>query len=98
MPFVCVRERVRVMSRKRAHADAVAVTASGDLLVNAIWFNGVATLEQALLRAKREKGAVFVGFVVEDDEVHLVTERVSTACREGAAFVVGSRQRQARRR
>ena len=84
------------MSRSKVHQDPVAVTCGGDVLVNAASFDGVTVLEEVLERARRERGAVFVGFVVTPDDMPLVFDRVQDACAEGAAFVVGRRQRRRR--
>ena len=83
---------------RKVHPDPVAVTCSGDVLVNAAHFDDVDTLEDVLEVAKKEKGHVFIGFVVAQDELRLISDRVHDACREGAAFVVGKRQRKQPRR
>jgi hypothetical protein len=49
-------------------------------------------------RARKERTPIFIGVTLEKGELPLVTERVGTACREAAAFVVGRRQRKARHR
>jgi hypothetical protein len=84
-------------ARARAHGDPVAVTSSGDILVNAACFDDVQTLEEVLAKAKKQKGGIFVGFVV-GQELPLIFDRVHDACTEGAAFVVGRRQRKRRKR
>jgi hydrogenase maturation factor len=85
-------------SKGKVHPDPIAVTSSGDLLVNAGRFDDVDTLEEALRVAKKERGAIFIGFVVQEDEVPLLSDRVQDACKEGAAFVVGKRRRKRRKR
>jgi hypothetical protein len=82
----------------RVHKDPVAVTPSGDILVNAASFDDVHTLEEVLRRARKEKSAIFVGFVASKDDLPLIADRVQDACKEGAAFVVGRRQRKLRAR
>jgi hypothetical protein len=77
---------------RKVHADPVAVTCSGDVLVNAGYFDDVDRLEDMLEVAKKEKGSVFIGFVVGRD-LALISDRVHDACKEGAAFVVGRRQK-----
>lgn len=84
--------------RSRAHPDPVAVTCGGDVLVNAGYFDDVQTLEDVLVKAKREKGGIFIGFVATANDLPRVVDRVHDACREGAAFVVGKRQRRPLRR
>ena len=86
------------MSRSKVHRDPIAITSSGDVLVNAAQFDDLRTLEEALERAKAEEGEVFIGFVVRAEETSLLSRRVHDACREGAAFIVGKRQRRLRRR
>jgi hypothetical protein len=71
----------------------VAVTSSGDILINPAYVDDLHTLEDVVRRAKTEKRAIFIGFVVNADEVPLIHDRVQDACKEGAAFVVGKRQK-----
>ena len=85
-------------AKSRVHPDTVAVTCGGDVLVNAGYFDDVGTLEEVLETAKKERTAVFIGFVATDDDLPLIADRVQDACKEGAAFVVGRRQRKRRTR
>ena len=87
-----------VSRRAKVHQDPIAVTSSGDLLVNVGLFDGVTTLEEILRRAKRARAEVFIGVTVEDEEVPLVADRVRDACREAAAFIEGERRRKRRKR
>ena len=86
------------MSRRaKVHLDPIAVTSSGDLLVNAGHFDGVTTLDQILRRAKKERSPVFIGVKVEEEEMPLVSKRVDDACAEAAAFIYGGRRRRRER-
>jgi hypothetical protein len=49
--------------RSKVHHDPVAVTSSGDVLVNAAHFDDVHTLDEVLEKARMERSAVFIGFV-----------------------------------
>lgn len=82
----------------KIHKDPVAVTSSGDVLVNAGYFDDITELEEMLEMAKQQMGDVFIGFVATEDDLPLLFDRVHDACREGAAFVVGRRQRKRRAR
>jgi len=84
--------------RSKVHKDPVAVTSSGDILVNAATFDDLHTLEEVLAKVKKEKTAIFIGFVATNDDAPLIRDRVQDACKEGAAFVVGRRQRRRRAR
>jgi hypothetical protein len=86
------------VSRAKVHRDPVAVTSSGDILVNPAYVDDLDTLEDVVRRAKKERSTIFIGFVVNDDEVPTIRDRVQDACKEGAAFVVGKRQKRRARR
>ena len=77
----------------KVHRDPVAVTSSGDILVNPAYVDDLHTVEEVVRRAKKERGAIFVGFVVTQVDVPFIAERVRDACKEGAAFVVGARKK-----
>ena len=91
------RTRNGESQRAKVHLAPIAVTSSGDLLVNVGLFDEAATLDETLRRAKKERSSVFIGIVVEEREVPLVADRVHDACREAAAFIEGERQRGRRR-
>jgi hypothetical protein len=74
----------------------VAVTSSGDILINPAYVDDLHSLEKVVRRAKKERSAIFVGFVVNGDEVPLICDRVQDACKEGAAFVAGKRRKRRR--
>jgi hypothetical protein len=82
----------------KVHLDPVAITSSGDILVNPAYVDDLNTLEEVVRRAKEERSAIFVGFVVTQFEAPLIRDRVRDACKEGAAFVVGKRQKRRRAR
>jgi hypothetical protein len=85
-------------ARSKIHKDPVAVTSSGDILINAGYFDDLHTLEEVLRRARKERSAIFIGFVANEHDAPLIRDRVQDACEEGAAFVVGRRQRRPRAR
>jgi hypothetical protein len=89
--FGCVRSMSRI--KAKSHRDPIAVTSSGELLVNVGLFDEASTLDEILRRAKKEQSFVFVGVVIEADEMPLVADRVHDACREAAAFIEGGRRR-----
>jgi hypothetical protein len=80
----------------KVHRDPVAITSSGDILVNPAYVDDLHTVKEVVRRAKKERGAIFVGFVVSQVETPLISDRVRDACKEGAAFVVGKRQKRRR--
>jgi hypothetical protein len=82
----------------KVHRDPVAITSSGDILINPAYVDDLHTVKEVVRRAKKERSAIFVGFVVNADEVPLIHERLQGACKEGAAFVVGKRQKRRRAR
>jgi hypothetical protein len=82
----------------KVHRDPIAVTSGGDLLVNVGLFDEATTLAEVLHLAKKERSSVFVGVVIEGEEVPLVADRVHDACREAAAFIEGGRRRRRRSR
>jgi hypothetical protein len=73
--------------------DPFAISNSGVVLVNAMHFDGVTTVEQALARALREPSRVFVGVALDASEVSFVLEHLSELVDEPASFVIGRRQR-----
>jgi hypothetical protein len=83
-------------ARSKVHRDPVAITSSGDILINPAYVDDLHTLEDVVRRAKKEKRAIFIGFVVNRDEVPLIHDRVQDACKEGAAFVIGKRRKRRR--
>jgi hydrogenase maturation factor len=87
-----------VSRRAKVHPDPIALTSSGDLLVKVGLFDDVTTLDEILSRAKKERSRIFIGVVVEEEEVPLVTDRLGAPCREAAALVVGGRQRRRKER
>jgi hypothetical protein len=82
--------------KAKVHGDPIAVTSSGELLVNVGLFDDATTLDEILRRAKKEPSLVFVGVKVDDEEVPLIADRVHDACREAAAIIDGRRRRDRR--
>lgn len=75
-----------------------ALGADGKVYVNVALFDEVETPEEILERALDEPGAVFIGVELDEQDMNLVSPRVASACREATAYVVGRRQKLARRR
>lgn len=76
--------------------DPFAVTTTGIILVNAMWFDGVKSEEDALRRAVLEPSRVFIGVALEAGEVNDVVDYMRDLIEEPAGFVIGGRQRRAR--
>lgn len=98
VPDVPVRELVSAMkprTRKRGPCmdDPFAITSSGVVLLNVQNFDDVATAEDALRRALREPGPIFIGVPMTVPEVRLVLEHLRDVVHEPAGFVIGRRQR-----
>lgn len=85
------------MSRKPC-MDPLAVSSAGTVFVNVAYFDGVETPAEMLDRALAEPGALFVGIALDGADMKNVEPRIASACREASAFVIGRRQRLARRR
>ena len=78
----------------RLHSAPLAVASDGSVLVNLAHFDGVTDLDDAVEKAGRERGKVFVGVVVTTEELHrIVLPRVAQAAREAAAYVAGGRNK-----
>ena len=85
------------MSR-RTSTDPLALSSAGTVFVNVAMFDGVETPAEILDRALAEPGDLFVGVALSQEDLENVRPRITSACREAAAFVIGRRQRAARRR
>ena len=56
--------------------------------------NSISSFEDAVTKAREEPGSVFIGVVVEADELQeIVGPRLENAAAEAAAYVAGSRRR-----
>lgn len=76
--------------------DAFAVTSTGLVLVNAMWFDGVETAEDALRRARREPSRIFVGVALDADEMNYVIDYMRDLVEEPMGLIIGGRQRRER--
>ena len=77
------------------------MASDGTVLLNLAHFNGIETVENAaaLMRGLAETGAtVFVGGVLSEPEIQRVLGKVGPGFSEAAAYTVGKRQTQQRRR
>lgn len=82
----------------RTTATPFAVAADGTVFVNGALFDEVETAQEILERALEEPGQVFIGVQLDEHDLELVSPRIASACREASAFVIGRRQRVARRK
>ncbi|MBX3230670.1 MAG: hypothetical protein KIT84_00520 [Labilithrix sp.] len=76
--------------------DPFAVTTSGVVLLNVQNFDDVETAADALRRALRQPGPIFIGVPMESQEVRQVFEHLRDVVHEPAWFVIGQRQRRRR--
>jgi hypothetical protein len=67
-----------------------AVTSDAGVLVNVREFDGVETVEDAVIVAKRKAAGVFIGIALTKAEARRVFAQVGHGHREAAAYVVGS--------
>ena len=81
------------MSR-RVHQAPLALTSDGEILLNVGRFDDVRSLDEVLGLARAERGPVFVGVALRDDEVRLASRRLADAAEETAALLGGERRRQ----
>lgn len=79
--------------QRRCLDDPFAVTSSGVVLLNVESFDGV---EDALLRALRERTPIFIGVAMNASEVRHVIEHLRDVVHESAWSVIGPRQRRTR--
>ncbi len=97
MQDVRVGRPMRRLSR-RLHDAPFALTSDGRVFVNVTCFCEIRTIVDAVTRARREHGTIFVGVVVQHSERREALERLEHAHRDAAAYLVGARQRRARGR
>jgi hypothetical protein len=76
--------------------DPFAVSSSGVVLLNVENFDDVETAEDALRRALREPGSIFIGVPMTAPEVRLVLDHLRDVVHEPAGLVIGRRQRRRR--
>ena len=76
--------------------DPFAVTSSGVVLLNVQNFDDVETAEDALRRALREQGPIFIGVAMSDDEIRVVLEHLGDVVHEPSGLLIGRRQRRRR--
>lgn len=80
------------MSR-RAHRAPVALTSTGDLLLNVAMFDAPKDLESLVRLARAQPGRVFIGVVLAPDEQEFAVDELAHALRDASARMVGRRQR-----
>lgn len=85
------------MSR-RVHVAPVALASNGTVIVNLATFDIGRTPASLLRAALAEPGQLFVGVELSTREAKRLVDHVQFSVTEGAAFTVGRRQREARKR
>ena len=83
------------MSQK-LHRAPFALASDGSVLLNVTEFDGSKRFEQAVERARKEPGALFVGIRLTPRELELLLESLGDAEAEAAARMVGKRTRRER--
>lgn len=96
MPIVSLRRAVSTMSR-RVSAAPLAVTTSGELLVNVAMIGGDVSLAAVLEAARNAGSTVFVGIVLSRVEARFALARLDNGADETAAKIAGKRHRRERR-
>jgi hypothetical protein len=76
----------------KLHKAPFAVTSDGAVFVNVGEFDGVETVENAVIVAKRKGSRVFIGIELTKAEVRRLLAQVGHGHREAAAYVVGGRR------
>ena len=76
----------------RVHDAPLALTSDGTVLVNLAHFDGPRSPAALLRRALAQKGQVFIGVQLTEQEVDDVLERLRHGSAEAVAYVVGARQ------
>lgn len=96
VPNLSLRRAVSAMSR-RVSAAPLAVTTSGELLVNVAELGSDVSLDAVLDAARNAGATVFVGIVLSRAEARFALARLDNAADETAARISGERHRQERR-
>jgi hypothetical protein len=73
--------------------DHFAVTAGGVVLVNAMYFDGVRSVDDAVKRATSQGSLLFVGVALDVYEVRELLARLRDVTSEFGANLLGDRQR-----
>jgi hypothetical protein len=97
MSFLRVRAEVFAMSRA-IHQAAFAVASDGTLLMNVAHVDRQFTPSQMLQWALGQPGKVFVGVQMSPAEAKRVLGWCNDIHTESIAYIVGARERRARRR
>lgn len=85
------------MSR-RVHLAPLALTSDGDVLLNVAMFDAPKDLATLLRLAQTQSAKVFVGVPLSGSELDFILSELRHAYRDGAAWLVGGRQRRVRSR
>jgi hypothetical protein len=86
---------MRRLSRRLNDAP-FALASDGRVYVNITHFDQVHTIADAVARARRERGTIFIGVDVKQAEGRDALARLAHAYRNAAAYLVGARQRRPR--
>lgn len=82
------------MSR-RVHLAPLALTSDGEVLLNVAMFDAPKDLATLLRLAQTESVSVFIGVPLSGSELEFILSELRHAYRDGAAWLVGGRQRRA---
>ena len=78
---------------KRLNTCPFAVTSGGKVLLNAAEFDGVQSMQAALVAARRHGLTIFIGIELKPGETRSAVADLWHGCSETAARVAGRRQR-----
>jgi hypothetical protein len=90
VPWMRARRGVRTMSRQIHRAD-IAVTSSGDILLNVVALDAPLRLEGLISEARRQRGAVFVGVVLGPREVRRLIDEMGPVLPNVTTRIAGPR-------
>ena len=80
------------MSR-RVHLAPLALASDGDVLLNVAMFDAPKDLAALLRLAETQSMKVFIGVALSASELDFIISELRHAYRDGAAWLVGGRQR-----
>jgi len=78
------------------HRAPLAVTSTGEVLVNAEQLITDGTMAEAFAAAKTQHGAIFIGVPLKHAEIQQVLQRLQHGCHEAVAYVIGARRKKER--
>ena len=84
------------MSRRLSRAP-LAVTSEGAVLLSAALFDDVTGMDEVVALAREQPGAVFIGVVINPDELQQLRHLLDDAQLQAAFTLIGARQRAMRK-